>query len=134
MADEDGPSIAADGGYIPGACNTLGEFIQTLEDGQFSADCYQAVKQLNADLCDTAFHNGGKAKGKLTIVVDIAQEGGVVSLKSTYKVVSPEPPRAKSILWQTPDNRFTRHRPGQRQLFGEVIDGGARAGGFRDAS
>lgn len=109
---------AADGGRVPGACNTLAEFLRTLEDGQFDADCYSALQDLAADLCDAAYQSGGKAKGKFTIQLEFVQEGGVTAIKSSYKSAPPPEVRAKSILFLTEDNRFTRSRPGQHEMFG----------------
>jgi len=123
---------AADGGHVPGACNTLGEFIRSLEDGQFDADCYEAVKDLSAALNEHAWSNGGKSKGKLTISLDFAQEGGITEIKASFKAVQPESRRPKSIMWTTEDHRFTRTRPGQQQLFGiRDVSSGAD---LRDAS
>jgi hypothetical protein len=119
MSDDDfPPTRAADGGTVPGACNTLGEFVRTLEDGQFDADCYEAIKELSAALNDHAGAMGGKAKGKVTITLDFSQEAQVTEIRSSFKVTPPADKRAKSILWTTEDNRFTRTRPGQQQLFG----------------
>ncbi len=114
----DQPGRAADGGHVPGACNTLGEFVRTLEDGQFDADCYDAIKNLSAALNEHAWNNGGKAKGKVTITLDIMQEGQITEIKAAFKVTEPAEKRAKSVLWTTEDHRFTRTRPGQSQLFG----------------
>src|SRR3546814_20639478 len=61
------PSKAADGGHVPGACNTLCDFVRSLEDGQFDADAYAAIKRLSAALTATAMSNGGQAKGSVTI-------------------------------------------------------------------
>lgn len=127
----DQPQTAADGGHVPGACNTLGEFVRSLEDGQFDCDCYEAIKELSADLHEHAWNNGGKARGKVTISLDIVQEGGVTEIKAAFKVTSPEHKRPKSIMWTTEDHRMTRTRPGQQQLFGIRDVSGASA--LRDA-
>lgn len=111
-------SRAADGGHVPGACNTLGEFIRSLEDGQFDADCYQDVKDLSAALAEHAWRNGGKAKGKVVITLDFNQDGGITEIKSSFKVTKPEDRRPKSVMWTTEDNRFTRTQPNQGQLLG----------------
>lgn len=129
-APSEPPIIAADGGHVPGACNTLGEFIRSLEDGQFDADAYAAIKRLSAALKSTAMTNGGKAKGKVTIALDFAQEGSVTAIKATFKVAQPEAPRPKSIMWTTDDNRLSRSRPGQNELFG--IRDVSGASDFRD--
>lgn len=126
------PGRAADGGRVPGACNTLGEFVRTLEDGQFDADCYGAIRDLAAKMNDHAMHNGGKAKGKVVITLELSQEAQISEIKAAYKVTEPTEKRAKSILWQTPDHRFTRTRPGQEQLFG-IRDASGSSRPLRDA-
>lgn len=115
--DDEG-HIAADGGHVAGACNTLGEFVRSLEDGQFDADCYEAIKELTADMREHAFNNGGLSKGKVTITLDFRQEGTITEIKSAFKTVSPEPKRAKSVMWPTSGNRLSRTNPQQQQLFG----------------
>lgn len=122
---------AADGGYVPGACNTLGEFIASLEDGQFDADVQAQLKELAAAMNDQTRTYGG-SKGKLTITIDFKQEAQIVYMKAAYKVAMPEEPRAKSVFWTTEDNRFTRSQPNQHHLFG-VRDAAGRSSGFRDA-
>lgn len=116
--DPNGARRAADGGHVPGACNTLGEFIRSLEDGQFDADCYEQIKDLSAALAEHAWRNGGKSKGKATITLDFNQDGGVTEIKANFKVAKPEDRRPKSVMWRTEDNRFTRTQPNQQQLFG----------------
>lgn len=128
----DGPYRAADGGHVPGACNTLGEFVRTVEDGQFDADCYEGIKDLNAKLHEHAWANGGRAKGKVTITFDITQDGGITEIKAGFKIAVPDGKRPKSVLWQTEDHRFTRTRPGQQQLFG-IRDAGGPSARVRDA-
>jgi len=115
---DDDAGRAADGGPVPGTCNTLGEFVRTLEDGQFDQDCYAAIRELSTKLNEAAWSSGGRAKGKVTITLDFTQEGAVTEIRSGFKVTEPVDKRAKSILWTTQDHRFTRTRPGQHQLFG----------------
>lgn len=128
----DQPTKAADGGHVPGACNTLGDFVRSLEDGQFDADAYAAIKRLSAALTATAMSNGGKAKGKVTITLDFEQEGSVTQIKSAFKVTQPEARRPKSVMWKTDDNRLSRSRPGHGELFG-IRDVSGPASSFTDA-
>lgn len=126
------PIKAVDGGHVPGACNTLGDFMRSLEDGQFDADTYAAIKRLSAALTATAMSNGGKAKGKVTITLDFEQEGSVTQIKSAFKVTQPEARRPKSVMWKTDDNRLSRSRPGHGELFG-IRDVTGPASSFTDA-
>ena len=125
--DSSRPTRAADGGHVPGACSTLGEFVRSLEDGQFDADCYQEIKDLSAKLQEHAWRNGGKAKGKATITLDFNQDGGITEIKASFKIAKPEDRRPKSVMWSTEDNRFTRTQPNQGQLLGirDVSSGGS---------
>lgn len=114
----DESSTAADGGHVPGACNTLGEFVRSLEDGQFDADCYEAIKELSVQMREHAWNSGGMAKGKVSITLDFSQEGMMTEIKAAFKVTSPASKRPKSVMWGTSDNRFSRTNPQQQQLFG----------------
>lgn len=116
--NEEEGHTAADGGYVAGACNTMGEFVRSLEDGQFDADCYEAIKELSADMHEHSFNNGGLAKGKVTITLDFRQEGTITEIKSTFKVAGPAPKRPKSVMWHTSDHRLSPTNPQQQQLFG----------------
>lgn len=128
----DQPTKAADGGHVPGACNTLGDFVRSLEDGQFDADAYAAVKRLDAALHAAALTNGGKAKGKLSITVEFEREGSVTTIKSAFKITQPEARRPKSVMWSTDDHRLSRSRPGHGELFG-IRDVSGATPGFTDA-
>lgn len=125
--------VAADGGAVPGTCSTLGEFVRSLEDGQFDADCYTAIRDLAAEMQQHAWQNGGKAKGKVSLSIEFAQEGTLTEIKASFKVTKPEFKRPKSVMWATEDHRFTRTRPGQGQLFGIRDVSAPQGGGFRDA-
>lgn len=129
---QDDDARAADGGHVPGACNTLGQFIGSLEDGQFDADVMTQLKELAAQMNDQARYTGA-SKGKLTITVDFKQEAQIVKLKAAFKVALPEQPRGASVMWTTEDNRFTRSQPNQGALFGVRDVSGGPGGGFRDA-
>lgn len=108
---------AADGGHVPGACNSAGEFISSLEDGYFDNDLHQALRELSAKLNDHAGANG-VATGSVTISINFKQDGDVTEIKAAFKVKPPEERRPRSIMWTTEDNRFTRTRPHQGTLFG----------------
>lgn len=116
--DDYAPQRAADGGVMPGACNTAGQFITSLEDGQFDADLFRELQRMAGDLSDHAMANSGKAKGKISITIDVVQEAQVVQLAAKFKITGPEEKRPRSVMWLTDDNRFTRSRPNQKELFG----------------
>lgn len=112
------PMIAANGDRLPQIAATAGNFIDMLEDGQFSADIHNQIKDVCAAMEDIAQFNGGKSKGKLTITIDLTKEDSVFKIASSFKATKPEMPRPKSVLWTTERNEFSRFPPGQNQLFG----------------
>lgn len=127
---ENPPGRAADGGRLPPAANSFGEFVRFLEDGQLDAELTNALKDLNTEMSHVAIESGGKAKGKLTLTLDFSLEGKVFTIASKHKVDVPEPKRPKSVMWSTLDGRFTPSNPQQGVLFG-VREVGAP--GMRDA-
>lgn len=112
------PMIAANGDRLPQIAGTAGNFIDMLEDGQFSADIHNEIKDVVAAMEDIAQFNGGKSKGKLVITIDLTKEDSVFKIASAFKATKPEMPRQKSVLWTTDRNEFSRFPPGQNQLFG----------------
>jgi hypothetical protein len=112
------PMIAANGDRLPQIAATAGNFIDMLEDGQFSADINNQLQEMAAAMEDIAQFNGGKSKGKLVITIDLTKEDSVFKIASAFKATKPELPRPKSVLWTTDRNEFSRFPPGQNQLFG----------------
>lgn len=110
--------IAANGDRLPQIAATAGNFIDMLEDGQFSADVNHQLQEMAAAMEDIAQFNGGKSKGKLVITIDLTKEDSVFKIASAFKATKPEMPRPKSVLWTTDRNEFSRFPPGQNQLFG----------------
>ena len=79
----EGGAIAADGGHVPGVCNTAGEFIRSLEDGYFDQDLYQAIRDLSAKMNDHAATHG-TASGSVSITLNFKQDGGVTEIKASF--------------------------------------------------
>lgn len=126
------PSRAADGQRLYGAAATFGQFFGFLESGQFDADAYMAFQDLGHGVKAAAIDNGGKAKGKMQISIELEVEGDAVFLRPSFKITLPDAgKRPRTISWQLPDGRFTPNKPYQEQLFGmrDVSGGGA----MRDA-
>lgn len=123
---------AADGRPVPGVCNTLGEWMRTIEEGAFDQDCYSAVRELSAKLDDHA-NVYGTAAGKLVISIDFSRDDSVTTLKADFKVTAPRAKRPRTILWTDEHNRFTPVRPNQHMLFG-IRDAAGDSQNIRDAS
>lgn len=126
------PQRAADGGRLFGAAATFGQFIGFLESGQYDADAYRAFQDLGHGVKAIAIENGGKAKGKMQLTIEVEVEGDAVFLRPSFKVVLPDAgKRPRTIAWQLPDGRFTPNKPYQEQLFG--MRDVNRSGEMRDA-
>lgn len=66
---------AADGGIIPGPTRTVGNFIDMLEDGQLSYEVHEQLKELASNISAVANSTGAKAKGTLTLTLNIEKQG-----------------------------------------------------------
>lgn len=130
MTDEiippDEQERAADGGNVPGAAKTTGQFLDVLEDGGFSHEVYEKMKELGFTIEEVASASGGKAKGKIVLTIELTKEDGAFRVASNFKVTAPEMPRPRSILWANERGDFTRFPPGQRQMFGVNQIGGGK--------
>lgn len=117
MSDET-PYRAADGGRLHPAASTLGEFINLLSDGDFSAEVYDDLKTMADEMHNVAVQSGGKSKGELTIKVKFTMEGTVFYIEPVHSIKVPQAKHARSPMWTTEDGRFTPNKPYQGALFG----------------
>ena len=115
---------AVDGNLVPAAALTGGQFIDQLEDGNFSADLHVTLKDLAAKMHEIGTQTGQKTKGTVTIKIDLLREDNMFRISSDLKVKEPELPRPRSVMWTDEHNRFTRFPPNQGQFFGvRSVDG-----------
>jgi hypothetical protein len=109
---------AADGGLVPYAATTAGNFIDLIEDGQFSADARQELGGMVARMKELAEATGNKQKGRLVITVDMTTEGEAFTVVGSYKLTPPKETRRKTIMWADEKNRMMRSQPRHGVLFG----------------
>lgn len=115
----DGYDRAADGAVMRTTANTGGQFIDLLEDGQFSADVQMALRRVAAQMTAITDMTHGKSKGRVTLTLDLEKEGETFSVRAKVTEKAPELPRPKSVVWQEPGGgAFTRFPPNQTQMFG----------------
>lgn len=112
---------AADGHIVPGPCRTAGLFIDMLEDGDFSAEVHEKLRDLAADMDTIANATQAKAKGKLILTIDLEKDGEAFRISGNIKVKAPELPRRRSIAWRDEHGDFTRFPPNQTQMFGRPV-------------
>lgn len=109
---------ATDGNMIPAAAETTGQFIDLLEDGQFSADAQRQIQSLGLEMLELARLTTNKQKGKVVITIDMECEDRAFKITSDLKVTRPKVKRPRSHLWTDDHGRFTRFPSGQNQMFG----------------
>lgn len=109
---------AADGGLIPPPAASVGSLLDQLEDGQLSYELTQELQELASKIREVAQANGGKAKGELTLKLNLSLEGDAFHIGSSFKAKAPELPRRRSIMWQDESGNFSRFPPRQTQMFG----------------
>ena len=119
-------STAADGGIVPHAALTGGQFLDAVHDGQFSQEVHVALTDLAAEMQDIGNATGAKTKGKLVLTFDLSREDNAFRISAEMKVTKPKLPRPRAIMWVDEHNRFTRFPPNQGQFFGarNVASGG----------
>ena len=115
---DDNPPRAADGAALRPAASTLGEFIRLIEDGDFDAECYDDLKEMQTDMHNCATAGNGIANGELTIKIKFKLEGAVFHIAAAHAIKTDKPKRPRSVMWCLPDGRFTPHKPYQGELFG----------------
>lgn len=112
------PPRAADGRPLVPAASTFGEFMRFLEDGRLDSALVDQLREIVAAMRDHATSTNGKAKAKLTLVLEFSLESEAFFITAKYAAKLPDEQRPRSITWATADGRFTRTVPNQHQLFG----------------
>ncbi len=62
---------AADGGRRYPAASTLSDLLMMLKDGQFNADSSEPLREFATKLEAVGIDTGKKAKGKITLTIDV---------------------------------------------------------------
>jgi hypothetical protein len=114
-----GHDRAADGQIMRTEAHTAGNFLDMLEDGNFSHEVHRQLKDVAARMASITNATGNKTKGKVTLVIDLEKEGEHLSIRGKVTAKAPELPRPKTIVWDDENTgRFTRFPPQQTQMFG----------------
>jgi len=113
-----GGGYAADGALIPGLAATSGQFLDLIDDGQFSKDAYLKIRECARTMINLSRMTNAKQKGKITITIDLEAEDETFKMTPNLAVKMPEPPKRRSVMWADENGQFTRFPPNQMQMFG----------------
>lgn len=113
---------AADGGQRHPAASTLSDLILMLKDGQFNADSNEPLKEFATKLEAVGIDTGKKAKGKITLTIDVEfdhdREFSVLTPSLAFKL--PVEKHGATVAWFTSDGRLSPNKPNQGNLFGTI--------------
>lgn len=109
---------AADGALIPGVAATSGQFLDLIDDGQFSKEAYAKIRDCARTMINLSRMTNAKQKGKVTITIDLEAEDETFKMTPNIVVKMPEPPKRRSVMWADEHGQFTRFPPNQMQMFG----------------
>ncbi len=95
----------------------FGVFLTHIDDGTLHEDAGRDLQRLAAKLSDHVAQHGGKAKGTLTLTVNLtALANGTVDVVADVKVKEPKAVRARSVFWLTKGNNLSHENPRQQKL------------------
>lgn len=110
--------LAADGQVLAPPSRSAGTMIDLLEDGDLSAELYNALQEAGRQCRAISNSTNDKSKATITLKLDLEFEGEAFKIKGDIKTKLPDLPRRKSILWMDGNDDFTRFPPNQAQMFG----------------
>jgi hypothetical protein len=113
---------AADGGRRYPAASTLSDLLLMLKDGQFNADSSEPLREFATKLEAVGVDTGKKAKGKITLTIDVEfdadREFSVLTPSIAFKL--PVEKHGATVAWFTSDGRLSPNKPNQGNLFGTI--------------
>jgi len=101
------------------------QVLQAAEDGQLVTDLSDETRDLIEKLGQVEM-NGGKAKGKITLELNVLLDRGLVEITGSYKVKTPALRRGRTLLHVTPEGNLSRTDPRQPELNLRDVSGDAK--------
>ena len=86
-----------------------------IEGGQFQHDAALELRDLCAALSEHHAQHG-KAKGTMTITLNLHMESGVLQVDADVKVKAPKLKREKTVFWLDESNNLSQQNPKQLSM------------------
>jgi hypothetical protein len=109
-ADDDGVALETEDDF------SLSNLLRTIGSGQFHEDATMAMQSLIREMERVSRATGGTPKGQLVITMKFKQDRGIMEIEPTFRLTSPSPTRARSILFLDGKGNLSRHNNDQRSL------------------
>lgn len=95
---------------------SFSRFIEQVDEGLCHIEVSKALHSLAAKLSEHSGPAKNKAKGKLSLALDITVEGDVVAVTWDVKVKEPTPKRSTAIFWLTKGKNLSPENQRQQKL------------------
>lgn len=97
--------------------SSLDQLLSLMNNGDFLGEVLAAQKELIANLQDHRTAYMKKAKGSLTLKIDMTlDEQGTLELVGEVKNKTPDAPKAKGVAWTTQEGGITPTNPRQMRM------------------
>lgn len=110
--------------HDPHACHDVPRLIGALEDGELNSELADEFRDLIAKMENAAAETSGKVKikGKITITIDLALQGGAYEVSGATKIAAPKRTPRRTVLYATEGNTLSRTHPKQDDMFLKRVD------------
>jgi hypothetical protein len=103
------------------------QVIGLIGDGELTDEMDRVLTETLAELHEvTGGRRKAKAKGKITLTLDLTVEDGMVTITPDIAVKKPKKPRADGVFWIDAEGSISTEHPAQTRM---DFDGRARTGG-----
>ena len=92
------------------------QIVGLIDDGDLSREFTEEFQKVNAAVKEAAGPKG-KAKGSITLKIEISAEGGIVVFAGEVVSKAPKKKRGSSMYWVLEDGTISTEHPQQMNMF-----------------
>jgi hypothetical protein len=111
---------------------SLSDLLLEISQGRFHEEATAALTQLVKEMNRVADVGGGKPKGKLVLTINFMMDRGIMEVDPGVKITTPATPRARVIMYTTPDGRLSKNDTRQGMLDLDTAKDVSTAGAVRE--